>query len=360
MDRKKTIGKIRQVASLVTCLLMLLSVVILRDGRVLGHRLGGQSTEEMVPDAATTDGGDIVVNTTTMASDITGFGGNVPLEITVHDGVITDIRPLKNAETPEFFERALTLLDQWRGKRVEEAARLQVDAVSGATFSSRAIIGNMQRGLAFIQKQQPAAPAAAPPVFTAKTAVGLLVVLMAALLPLFIKDRRYQLVQSALNVIVLGFWCGAFLSHTVILGFLSGGIDVVAFAIPTVMLVTAFIFPLFGKKNYYCAHVCPFGSLQHLTGRCCHRKWHMTPVTLRRLDRARQWLWAVLMFCLWSGVWSSWTDYEPFSAFIFGSASWAVIAIAVSFAVLSLFIERPYCRFVCPMGTLFKLSQSSK
>ena len=66
------------------------------------------------------------------------------------------------------------------------------------------------------------------------------------------------------------------------------------------------------------------------------------------------------MFCLWTGVWFDWIDYEPFSAFIFTSASWLVIAIAIGFVLLSTIITRPYCRFVSPTGTLFKLSQSSK
>ena len=73
----------------------------------------------------------------------------------------------------------------------------------------------------------------------------------------------------------------------------------------------------------------------------------------------RQLLWAVLMLCLWTGVWFNWIDYEPFSAFVFQSASWVVIVIAVVFVALSTVIARPYCRFVCPTGSLFKYSQQS-
>ena len=37
------------------------------------------------------------------------------------------------------------------------------------------------------------------------------------------------------------------------------------------------------------------------------------------------------------------------------SASWVVIAIALAFAFLSAIVMRPYCRFVCPMGSMFKV-----
>ena len=126
------------------------------------------------------------------------------------------------------------------------------------------------------------------------------------------------------------------------------------------MLVTAFLYPLFGRKSYYCANVCPFGSLQQVVGSCVKYKIKMSPILLHRLDVFRKFLWVVLMVLIWGGVWSDWVDYEPFAAFIFQSASWGVIAIAALFVVLSAVVTRPYCRFVCPMGTLFKITQGSR
>ena len=141
--------------------------------------------------------------------------------------------------------------------------------------------------------------------------------------------------------------------------YMSNGMNVLTLIVPVIMLITAFVYPLFGKKSYYCTHVCPFGSLQELAGKCVGYKIKMKPKTAKRLDMFRQLLWAVLMLCLWTGVWFDWIDYEPFSAFVFQSASWVVIVIAVVFVALSTMIVRPYCRFVCPTGSLFKYSQQS-
>jgi polyferredoxin len=61
-----------------------------------------------------------------------------------------------------------------------------------------------------------------------------------------------------------------------------------------------------------------------------------------------------------TGISFAWLDYELFTAFMFQQASWAVITVALLFVVLSLFVQRPFCRFVCPMGILFKFNKSTK
>lgn len=106
------------------------------------------------------------------------------------------------------------------------------------------------------------------------------------------------------------------MSYTSLIGFMSNGINVIAFPVATILLIVAFVYPLFGKKSYYCTHVCPYGSLQELVGRCVGFKVKMKATTVHRLNIVRQLLWAVLMVCLWSGAWFGWIDDEPFSAFI--------------------------------------------
>ncbi len=356
----KTVNRIQQVCSLIVCLLLLSSLAIVKHGEWMGH---GMRPKAEVAKSVSNDtlrtlaDGSMVVNTTVLAPDIQGYAGKVPLEITVKDGKVASVKALDNDETPDFFEQASALLSKWNGKTIDEALAMKVDAVSGATFSSKAIIGNVQRGLQYAQSQQAKDEGSAWEAFdvSAKNIVGLIVVLMAAILPLFVKNRKYHFCQLVLNVVVLGFWCGAFLSYTSLIGYMAHGINVLAVIIPVVMLVTAFIYPVFGKKAYYCTNVCPFGSLQQVAGKCVKYKVRMSPKTLRRLDLFRQILWAVLMLCIWSGVWADWTDYEPFAAFIFQSASWVVIALAAVFVLLSVVVTRPYCRFVCPVGNLLKM-----
>lgn len=353
-------GKLQQLLSLLTCVLLVIAVSIRRDGKVVGHELKQQQADSAKTETMVVlEDGSVRLNTTELGKDITGYGGTVPLEIILEDGRVKSIKALENSETPDFFKEASALLTKWNGRTVEEAQKLKVDAVSGATFSSKAIIGNVQRGLQYAEKNHVQDSIWAELDFSSKAIAGLIVVLLAAIVPLFVKDRRYRISQQILNVIVLGFWCGSFLNYTSIVSYMSNGMNVLTLIVPVIMLITAFVYPLFGKKSYYCTHVCPFGSLQELAGKCVGYKIKMKPKTTKRLDMFRQLLWAVLMLCLWTGVWFDWIDYEPFSAFVFQSASWVVIVIAVVFVALSTVIVRPYCRFVCPTGSLFKYSQQS-
>lgn len=353
-------GKLQQLLSLLTCVLLVIAVSIRRDGKVVGHELKQQQADSTKTETMVVlEDGSVRLNTTELGKDITGYGGTVPLEITLENGKVKSVKALENSETPDFFKEASALLTKWNGRTIEEAQKLKVDAVSGATFSSKAIIDNVQRGLQYAAKNPVQDSIWAEMDFSSKAIAGLIVVLLAAIVPLFVKDRRYRISQQILNVIVLGFWCGSFLNFTSMVSYMSNGMNVLTLIVPVIMLITAFVYPLFGKKSYYCTHVCPFGSLQELAGKCVGYKIKMKPKMAKRLDMFRQLLWAVLMLCLWTGVWFDWIDYEPFSAFVFQSASWVVIVIAVVFVALSTVIARPYCRFVCPTGSLFKYSQQS-
>ena len=150
------------------------------------------------------------------------------------------------------------------------------------------------------------------------------------------------------------------LTRSLLVGFVSGGIDSWMSLIPIIMMATAFAYPLFGKKNYYCSNVCPCGSLQDLAGMAHRRKWHMSQKVARRLDYFRQGLFNVLVVLLVTGIWTEWMDYEVFSAFVFQTASAFVLVLGSVVGVLSLFVPRPYCRFVCPTGTLLRLAENRR
>jgi len=365
--------------SLVVVVLILAAAAILRDGRILGHDLREaheakalkNDTLEVTPD------GVFVVNTKPLAKDVQGYGGPVPLKIHIKDGRVAAVEAEPNAESPDFFNRAKELLNHWQGKSVDEALAEEVDAVSGATFSSRAIIANMQRGLAYAKQHGQwgedgsvgALGTSAPPIVgsedgsvgaletSAPPIVALIVVLLGAVVPLFYNNRRLHLVQLAVNVVVLGLWTGTFVSYTLFLRIFAGGVSlstIGALAAPLLMLIVALIYPLAGRSGHYCANICPFGSAQELAGKLSRRKLRITPRVLKLLSVLRNLLWGVLMALLLTGTCTAWIDYELFTAFLYSSASVWVTVLAALFLVLSVWVPRPYCRFVCPTGALVK------
>lgn len=99
--------------------------------------------------------GSYIINTTTLGKDVRGFRGNTPLSIHINKGKIIDIKPLANQETPKFFNKVKQgLLNKWNGMKVSKAASVQVDGVTGATFSSKAVKENVKRGIAYYLKHK--------------------------------------------------------------------------------------------------------------------------------------------------------------------------------------------------------------
>ena len=376
MVKRQRKGFVARLLSLVVVVLILAAAAILRDGRILGHDLREaheakaqkNDTLEVTPDGA------FVVNTKPLAKDVQGYGGPVPLKIHIKDGRVAAVEAEPNAESPDFFNRAKTLLNHWQNKSVDEALAEEVDAVSGATFSSKAIIANMQRGLAYAKQHgqwgedgsvgafgTSASPIEGGSVGALETSappiVALIVVLLGAVVPLFYNNRRLHLVQLAVNVVVLGLWTGTFVSYTLFLRIFAGGVSlsaIGALAAPLLMLIVALIYPLAGRSGHYCANICPFGSAQELAGKLSRRKLRITPRVLKLLSVLRNLLWGVLMALLLTGTCTAWIDYELFTAFLYSSASVWVIVLAALFLVLSVWVPRPYCRFVCPTGALIK------
>ena len=94
--------------------------------------------------AATTQ----VIYTGDIASKVIGYNGTTPLNITVKNGVIENIEVLPNQESPGYLKRAQDkVLPQYIGKTVAEAKKLKPDVATGATYTSEALIKNIQMGL---------------------------------------------------------------------------------------------------------------------------------------------------------------------------------------------------------------------
>ena len=105
--------------------------------------------------AITKENGSVVVNTTTIAKNVEGYNGAVPVKIYIKKNKIVKIEVLKNQETPKYLAKVKkALLTAWDGLSVKDAKAKQVDAVTGATFTSEAMIKNVQQGLDYYQKNK--------------------------------------------------------------------------------------------------------------------------------------------------------------------------------------------------------------
>ncbi len=344
-----------RIVAFVAVFCILASLALVRHGSLFG-REAEKPTSETASAGVTTiirAGNREIINTSELGKNVAGYAGPVPVEIYVTEGRIDSVVALPNSESPKFFSRLEKrgLTHAFDGKTLSEAETMKVDAVTGATYSSNAFIANVRAGAAYAEGAKVAASGGV----SAAAIAALIVILAGAILPLFFKNPTYRLVQQLLNVAVLGFWAGTFIDYAMMLNFFSGAPRMtLSFIITLMLLIVGLIYPLFKKPNYYCTWICPFGSLQELAGRVCTRKWKLSPKLIKALDTFRQALWVALLSLLYIGWATEWVDYEVFTAFIVESASWIIIVVGALFVVLSLFINRPFCRFVCPTGSLLK------
>ena len=90
------------------------------------------------------------------SDQVKGFNGPTPLLIALDaDGRIKDVVLLENQETPNFAKRVLDggLYQAWNGLTVDEALNKDVDAVSGATYTSTGVKNSLKARLQAYQKQ---------------------------------------------------------------------------------------------------------------------------------------------------------------------------------------------------------------
>ena len=87
---------------------------------------------------------------------VRGFNGPTPLLIALDaDGRIKNIVLLENQETPNFAKRVVEggLYEAWNGLTVDEALGKDVDAISGATYTSNGVKKSLVARLKAYQRQ---------------------------------------------------------------------------------------------------------------------------------------------------------------------------------------------------------------
>ncbi|MCC8089017.1 MAG: 4Fe-4S binding protein [Rikenellaceae bacterium] len=375
--------KLQQLLNLILVTAMLVAVAVNRDGRVFGNAVGTSVNASQADDSSGTglsrdiiarfgftgtgyitagegvwefENGITVYSSSPYAEDITGFAGETPLYIAVDsDNIIVSVIAADNNETPDFWDFVVKegLLDYWNGKHLDEVLNMDVDAVSGATMSSLSVINSVRAVVSHITRQE--ANIKGGDQFKSIAAV---VVLLAGVGAAFMpNNRNRRTILLVLNVIVLGFWCGYFISFPLMVGWVANGIGFTTALALIIMLVPAVLMPYLGKGNYYCSSVCPYGALQELAGKFPVKKRSFGPQAMKIMKHSREAILMVLLFLMWISVTFEAINYEPFSVFLFKQASIPVLTIAGTFLVLSVFINRPYCRFVCPTGEIIGWSQ---
>ncbi len=154
-------------------------------------------------------------------------------------------------------------------------------------------------------------------------------------------------------LLYFGFWregciCSVGAIGNIVLGIFDSGYAVSWFVI--VFFFLPLVFTLFFGR-IFCAGVCPLGAIQDIILLRPIHIPHWLEATLRLLA----WLYLSLAV-LYAATASAFIicRYDPFVAFFRFSANPAMWVMSIAVLVISVFVGRPYCRFLCPYGLILR------
>ena len=284
-----------------------------------------------------------------------GFGGNLRVVTGISpDGKIVGTELGENYESVGFIERVRDagFFEKWNGRSVADAAAAEVDTVSGATMSTRAIKSMVALNLSKYSGTDFRKNSAGTGPLWLRIVVFLLLAysLFAFFFPQ--KTSKFRIFHLIALAVILGFIGGYALSFESFKNCLASGSIAL---IPAVILALAVIIPIFLGKNFYCTFVCPFGAMQELFGRIPLPKKELPAKFMKAAAVFKVLLLIVIYILMILKIVTDFTVIEPFSAFKFDAAALPALVIAALFLIVSLFINRPWCRLICPTGTLLNM-----
>ncbi len=180
-------------------------------------------------------------------------------------------------------------------------------------------------------------------------------------------ERRFYIFRMAyltVTLVVLGWMFNAQLSVVnlmALFGSLVNGFSWQAFLLDPLTFILWFAVAaalLFWGRGAYCGWLCPFGALQELTNQVA-RKLRIPQWTLPWGLHERLWPIKYMIFLGLFGVSlmsveqaEHLAEVEPFKTAIILKfvRAWPFVAYAVALLVAGLFVERFYCRYLCPLG----------
>jgi len=102
----------------------------------------------------TTEDGLTVVNTQVIGKNIEGYQGPTPVKLYIKKDKVVRVEALPNHETPKYFARAKAVLKKFEGKSLKKVSSMKVDAVTGATYSSEALVRNVKKGVKYYNEHR--------------------------------------------------------------------------------------------------------------------------------------------------------------------------------------------------------------
>jgi uncharacterized protein with FMN-binding domain len=290
-----------------------------------------------------------------------GFGGVLKVAVAVDlEGVVLNAVVVERRETPAWYDMVVRdrFIERLQGKHYADAFQLgvDVDGVSGATYTARAIaeavregsraIASGELGLPVPARSEPKVRFGVPEVVL----LALFVVTYVAHGPKWKHRKQARWLTLLVGLAVLGFAYGLPLTVSLVSRLLLGFWPVWQTSLYWYLLAGGTLFSLVVyNRNPYCDWFCPFGAAQECLGAVGGARAR-TPRQFRELlkwlQRGLAWLAVVLALLFRNPGLSS---YEVYATLFALQGSRAQLVLLGLVLMVSLFIRRPWCRYLCPI-----------
>lgn len=294
-----------------------------------------------------------------------GYGGLLRLSIEITaTGQIRQVLIINDKETPSFIKKLNNkhFTDSFSRLRWQDVLNNNnlPDAISGATFTSRAITHGVKEAshiFAVDVLEMDDLPELPTEKINWTLSLTLLVIMLALAMLITWPGLRQRIaarwVLMVFNIIFLGFWTGNQISIVQISRLSSGEFPPLAQQLFFYILIGgSVIILLIMNKNLYYDRVCPFGATQE-----CFAALGGTKRIIRDKRNITRWIPRILALSLLTlGLifrHPSQINYEVFSAFfqLVGNSLQFILLIIV--LLTSLFFKRPWCTLLCPVKPVF-------
>jgi len=294
--------------------------------------------------------------------DIIGYGGSISLAVLADENEkITGVSIISHRETPAWISglENIGFFNSWNGKTLAELQDTKVDAVSGATYTSNAVAKIISKRTAIFTGNADyvkSTPRTETSLLKSPYEVVLYLILFISLLGIYIKKiNKFRIFIQIISIIFFGVISGKFISIYFLESLSLNGISILTSWTTVILLFLSVLVPLFFNKHYYCYYICPFGGVQTILAKIPVKKIVPGAGIIIFLRRLRLLIFISLLIAVSTSVNINMTIIEPFSVFIFSSASIITITGSIIIFIASVFIKNPWCVYFCPTGQFFDL-----
>ncbi len=304
-----------------------------------------------------------------VAADVRGYAGPLNLLVSVDaGGKLRGVRHLASNETPSYIVGIAAWLQGLKGVDLSgaELGLQRVDALSGATVSSRAALAAVNRtaavagraafgkSFATVSDQADAGSELQTPRFLVTLA------LLLVSIPIYLSgSERARLGLLGASLVLLGFWLNSLVTEIDLVNLGLGHLTSLSENPQRWLLLGFVLLSGLAFGQLWCGYLCPFGALQEFASRLGRllglRRYPQRPLEVRLRFLKFLLLGLTLAAVLLSGD-AFWVSFNPMQhAFGGRPGGWMLWVLGASL-LGALVYFRFWCRYLCPFGAFLALS----